>query len=314
MARLLVLGANGFIGKHLTRKLAQNSSNSIVAFDRFSDYKTTEINPFHEFSNVSIFSGDFSNRFDVLSAVQDIDYVFHLISTTNPTSSDKDPLIDIETNIKYTIELLESCVQTGVKKVIYPSSGGTVYGDIDSDSIGELTIPRPRSPYAIGKLTIENYLRYFKFKHGLEYVVYRIANPYGPGQNINGKQGVIPIFMNKLRHKESITIYGDGSMVRDYLYIDDLAEMISATYDRPNNYEEYNLGSGHGTSVMELIKLIERYSEHQFEINFTDQPASFVNKNVMDITRFNNEFSIFAITTLDAGMEKTWEYVKSINE
>lgn len=312
MAKLLVLGANGFIGKNLTKKLAENKQNDIVAFGRFSDYKTQEISAFSELDNVTVFVGDFSNRADVAAAVKNVDYVFHFISTTNPATSDREPLIDIETNMKYTVELLELCVQNGVKKVIFPSSGGTVYGDVDSSSIDELTIPKPRSPYGISKLAIENYLRYFRFNHGLDYAVYRIANPYGPGQNIQGKQGVIPIFMNLILSDRPITIYGDGSMVRDYFFIDDLVNMIASTYSLDNQHDEYNLGSGDGTSVTELIDIFEKHSGNTITRNYVDQPSSFIHKSVLNIDRFTTEFNIAPTTSLEDGIKRTWDYVKKI--
>lgn len=312
MSKIVVFGAGGFIGQHLVRSLAAKSDDEIVAFDRFSKYQAGAENPFAEINNVSIVVGDFFNRADVASVLNNANYVFHLVSSTNPAASNDNPFIDIDTDVRSTIELLQLCVEKGVKKVIFPSSGGTVYGDTDSDKIDELTVPTPRSPYGIGKLTIEHYLRYFKFKFGLDYIVYRVANPYGPGQNIFGKQGVIPIFMHKFLVGEPVTVYGDGSMVRDYVFVDDLIRMIVLSYSRDNQFSEYNLGSGSGTSVNDVLRHMEQCTGQSVSREHLAVPATFVQKSVLDISRFETEFGKQSFTDMDEGMRKTWGYVKQL--
>lgn len=312
MSKIVIFGAGGFIGQHLTESLASSFQGDIVAFDRFSSYKLDTNPPFSDLKNVQVVAGNFLNRSEVSAVLDSATYVFHLVSSTNPAASAHDPFIDMDTNVRSSIELFELCVEHDVKKVIFPSSGGTIYGDVNSDSISETTIPEPRSPYGIGKLSIEHYLRYFKFTHGLDYVVFRIANPYGPGQNIYGKQGVIPIFMNKFLLSEPLDVYGDGGMIRDYLYIDDLIQMVTKAYDKDNEHNEYNIGSGTGTTVNELINVIERSSGHTVRRNSVEVPPAFVNKSVLDISRFKNEFELQPMTTLETGISKTWDYVKEL--
>lgn len=312
MSRIVVFGAGGFIGQHLVRALAQSPDDQIVAFDRFSKLANGTDHPFQELPNVELIAGNFLNREEVSNALEGAAYVFHLISSTNPAASSKDPFIDIDTNVRSSVELFELCVEQGVKKVIFPSSGGTVYGDTDNGLINENTVPMPRSPYGIGKLTVEHYLRYFKFTSGLDYVVYRIANPYGPGQNIFGKQGVIPIFMHKFLLKEPVTIYGDGSMIRDYLYIDDLVQMMVKSYAADNHFNEYNIGSGVGESVNDILKNIEACTGQQAQKEYIEVPPTFVHKSVLDIDRFVAEFGAQSFTELSDGMRKTWEYVKQL--
>ncbi len=313
MTKSVVFGANGFIGQHLVKALAENEAMEVVAFDRFSKFKQGDTHPFTDYPNVSVVAGNFFNRDELTSVLDQATYVFHFISSTTPATSNKDPFIDIDTNVRGSIELFELCVEHGVKKVIFPSSGGTIYGDIESEKISETTVPIPRSPYGIGKLAIEQYLRYFKHSHGLDYIVYRIANPYGPGQNINGKQGVIPIFMNRFLHHEPITIYGDGSMIRDYLYIDDLIAMIMASYAKSNQFCEYNLGSGRGFSVNEIVSVIESCADFNVERQFVEVPPTFVQSSVLDMQRFISEFGDQTFTSLEKGIEKTWDYVKQLN-
>jgi UDP-glucose 4-epimerase len=313
MSKIVVFGGNGFIGRHLVTRLASgNPQASVYVFDRFSSYEEGKDAPFSKYPNITIIPGDFFNRDAVNSVLLGADYVFHLISTTNPATSESDPFIDIDTNIRSSIELFELCVENKIKKVIFFSSGGAVYGNIDSDTINEETSPQPLSPYAIGKLTIEHYLRYFKRTHGLDYVIYRIANPYGPGQNIYGKQGVIPIFMHKYAMKEPITIYGDGLMKRDYIYINDLANMIVGSYDKKNEHEIYNIGSGKGTSINELVSTIEKHTNYIVKKTYVDAPSTYIENSVLDTRRFNDEFSLEPTIGLEEGIKRTWDYVKTL--
>jgi UDP-glucose 4-epimerase len=269
--------------------------------------------PFHELPNVKVVAGNFMNRDEIENALDGADYIFHLISSTTPAESNNDPFIDIDTNVRASIQLFESCVKHNVKKVIYLSSGGSIYGDIRKERISEIVAPQPKSPYGIGKLTVENYLRYFKSTSNLDYIVYRVANPYGPGQNIYGKQGVIPIFMHKFLTHEPVIIYGDGTMVRDYLYIDDLIQLITRSYMKDNKYSEYNLGSGRGESVNDIYSNIQLCADYSVEKQFMNVPATFVHKSVLDISRYEREFGYHDFTSLADGMQRTWEYVKRLN-
>lgn len=312
MTKIVVLGANGFIGQHLTKALAADDTNEIVAFDRFSEYQDGNEHPFTQLANVEVVAGNFFNRDEVAAVLDGTAYVFHFISSTNPATSNSDPFIDIDTNVRSTVELLQLCVDHQVKKVIFPSSGGTVYGDIDSVAINEQTVPAPRSPYGIGKLTIEHYLRYFKFTSGLDYIIYRVANPYGPGQNIFGKQGVIPIFMHKFLVHEPLTIYGDGSMVRDYIYIDDLIKMMVGSYKSDNKHPVYNLGSGTGESVNQIVDAIEKCTGSIADKTYLDTPPTYIHRSVLDIQQFVNEFGLQPEVSLEEGIARTWDYVKNI--
>jgi UDP-glucose 4-epimerase len=310
VTKTVVLGGDGFIGRHLVAELASSGSERIVAFDRFALYQGGADHPWRGQPNVEVVAGDFFNRDDVAAVLDGADYVFHLVSTTNPATSLHDPLIDIDTNVRGTVELLQLCVAKGVRKVVFVSSGGTVYGNVDSDRIDESMLTAPLSPYAIGKLTIENYLRYFKFTSGLDYIVYRAANPYGPGQNILGKQGVIPIFMHSVLEKRPVTILGDGSMVRDYVYIGDLTRMIASSYAPASKHEVYNLGSGHGTTVNRLAEAIQECAGYPVEKVFSPMPPTYVQRSVLNIDRFVGEFQLSPSTSLEDGLARTWAHLK----
>lgn len=305
MARCLVLGGNGFIGSHLIESLTRKG-HQVKAFDRFG---TADIK-FEQTESIEVLAGDFLNRNDLNSALKDVEYVFHFISTTTPASAENDPLIDIETNIRMSVELFQECTAAGIKKVIFASTGGAIYGDTNShEPISEDQIPLPVSPYAIGKLTIEHYLRYFEKKFGLKSVIYRISNPYGDRQSLASRQGVIPIFLQHISKNEPIIVLGDGSMIRDYVYIEDVANMVASSFETSQN-SLYNLGSGQGVSLNELIEVIKRVTGQEIQIDHQPKPPTFVQSVVLDNSRFKNEFNLAPTISLEDGVRKTWDYVK----
>jgi UDP-glucose 4-epimerase len=306
MGKCLVLGANGFIGSHLVDSLIAEG-HTVRCFDRYgSDSKLS----FEAHERVEVFKGDFLNRDDLVHAIEGQEYVFHFISTTTPLTAENDPLIDIETNIKMSVRLFELCHQAGVKQVIFASTGGAIYGTDSDQPIPEKTTPEPISPYAIGKLTIEHYLHYFHRKFGLSSLVYRISNPYGERQSLSSKQGVIPIFLSKIYHDEPITILGNGSMVRDYIYVKDVARMIALSFlDAKKRI--YNIGSGTGSSVNEIVEVVKRTVGTEVKCQYSPVPPTFVNKVVLDTSLFRNEFGLVPEVELKEGIAKTWEYIKS---
>lgn len=306
----VVLGADGFIGSHLTEALAARGQR-VRAFDRFPDGVPRNLQ-FDECTE--LMQGDFLNRSDLAAAVAGAEYVFHFVSTTTPATSAHDPLVDVETNLRMTVELLQLCAAARVRRVIFPSTGGAVYGRGRADPFSEDDRADPISPYAICKLAIEGYLRFFHQAHRLDYLALRIGNPYGERQNIVGSQGVIPIMLNRLYHGEPLTVIGDGSMVRDYVYIDDLVEMIVRVFDRRTRHRLYNLGSGRGVSVSEIVEAIATTTGETPKIERLPDRPTDAHRVVMDVSRFVDEFGTTTATTLEEGIARTWAYVRSLSE
>lgn len=305
MPKCLVLGANGFIGSHLVDSLVAHG-NDIRAFDKYNGAQQR----FLASDAVEIFEGNFMNRQDLISALDGIDYVFHLVSTTTPVTAEDDPLIDIDTNIRMSVELFHECVNAEVKRVIFSSTGGAIYGLNDHQPYGESDLPLPISPYAIGKLTIEHYLRYFKRKHNLDSTIFRISNPYGERQAIGRKQGVIPIFLEHLADDVPITIFGDGTMKRDYIYVKDVADIVAQSISRTLPQDVYNVGSGTGVTITELIDTIENITKKKFTVEYKVAPATFVQEVVLDVRKLHADFPEGKDTlNVAAGIKKTWEYI-----
>ncbi|MGK9148856.1 NAD-dependent epimerase/dehydratase family protein [Plantibacter flavus] len=303
MASAVVIGANGFIGSHLVDALVLDG-HRVRAFDRFSTGQ-----PSFLADDVEIMRGEFLSRSDLDAAVAGMDIVFHFLSTTTPATAQDDPTLDIRTNVAQTVELLESCAAAGVGHVYFASTGGAIYGAQGRSEYVETDRTLPVSPYAIGKLTIENYLRYFQAVRGLRSTALRISNPYGTRQHKNKKQGLIPIALRQISLGEPVVKFGDGSMVRDYIFVNDVVRMISQMIGRPHEHDVYNLGSGQGFTVTEVFDSLRRVTGVDFAEEARPVPVTFVDRVVLDISRYTAEFGRPVFETLDAGVRATWDGV-----
>lgn len=305
MAKVLILGANGFVGSHLVDSLVAKG-HVVRAFDRFSSGSPR----FHSSRQVEMLPGNYLNKDDLRGALEDIEYVFHFISTTTPATAENDPTIDIETNVRMSVELFKLCVEARVKRVIFASTGGAIYGGSSTELFKETDTPCPVSPYAIGKLSIEHYLRYFKIKHGLDSISLRISNPYGERQPFHRKQGVIPIFLERIVRNQPITVLGDGTMVRDYLYVKDLTNAVASVFAERAMYEVYNIGSGYGVSVNDIIRIVGDITNKKPQINYKEVPSTFTQRFVLDTTRFEQDFGRrIATTSLEKGIQITYQHI-----
>jgi UDP-glucose 4-epimerase len=301
VAKVLVIGANGFIGSHLVDALAR-SGHEVSAFDRFRSDEPTFTS-----AGVRLIVGDFLSRADIETAVTGQDFVMHFLSTTTPATAENDPTLDIRTNVAQTVELLESCVAAQVKHFYFASTGGAIYGSQGKSEYSESDRAVPVSPYGIGKLTLENYLGYFKAKHGLSSTIFRVSNPYGTRQRADRKQGLIAIALRQITLGRPVVRLGDGSMVRDYIYVDDLVQMISSVVGAETRHVTYNMGSGRGYSVNEVLASLQRVTGESFAIDEAPKPPTFVDRVVLDTRRWRDEFGEIALTSLDAGIKKTFD-------
>ncbi len=299
MAKCLVVGGNGFLGSWLVDALV-DQGHEVSVFDRFSSGQS------YISTGVRAIVGDFMNHAHVRAALSGQEYLFHFLSATTPATAEDDPTIDIRTNIASSVELLEFAVEAGISRVFFASTGGAIYGEQAPGSISELALPAPISPYAIGKLAIEGYLRYFQKKHGLNSVAFRISNPYGPRQKSNNKQGVIPIFLNNLAAGRSVVQYGDGSMVRDFIYVEDAAKLLANVVNYEPRHPVYNIGSGEGHTIAELIGVISQVTEVELDVQVVPQPSTFVDRVVLDTSRYRAEFGEQQFVPLSEGIRRTW--------
>lgn len=308
--KILILGADGFIGSNLAKALQKENIYKIFAFDLFRGGISRNICSFDE--NLIMVPGDFLNKEDIKSALRGVDYVFHFVSLTTPGSSMNDPLVDVNTNLVGTINLLEECVKAKTRRIIFASSGGAIYGDQNKEVYHEDDVTDPISPYAISKLAVEKYLKYYKIKHGLDYLALRYSNPYGPGQNIVGSQGIIPIFLNLIKNKKPVTVFGDGSNIRDYIYIDDLINITNLIFKKNTKFSTYNIGYGKGSDINKVIQIIEDIVGKKLLVSREIERLTDVKKIVLDIERVSEETGYVPRISLESGIQKTWEKLKNI--
>jgi len=305
MKTCLILGGNGFIGSHLAEGLVKKGYDVRV----FDSFQTGMTNLETIKGKIEIIKGDFLNHADVFQALKGADYVFHYISTTVPTTAAKDPIYDVQTNLIGTVRLLQLAVASKVKRVIFPSSGGTVYGEPTSLPVQETHALNPMDPYGISKLAIEKYLNYFNRAYGLDYLILRYSNPYGERQSPHSQQGVIPVFLNRIKMGERPVIYGDGSMERDYIYVGDAVEATITALEKKTVHKIFNVGSGAGTSINRLIELMSGVAGRKIEPVYAEDTAIRVQKVVLDVSRMRDEVGWKPSTSLQEGIERTWRWL-----
>jgi UDP-glucose 4-epimerase len=255
---------------------------------------------------------DFGNRAALSDALRNVDMVFHLICTTVPKTSNDDPVFDVMSNVLETIFLLEQCVQKRVKKIIFLSSGGAVYGRQISVPVAEGSPKHPISSYGITKLTIEKYLYLFHHLYGLKSVVIRPSNPYGERQNPLGEQGVIAVFLGKIAKGLSIDIWGDGNVIKDYIYIGDLISGICKAAFTDTEHHIFNMGSGIGHSINDVVRIMNEKVDHPISVNYLTEGMFDVTRIFLDITRAKEELRWKPAVSLEDGIRRTWEFIKTI--
>ncbi len=305
----LVLGGAGFIGSHVVDVLL-GAGHRVRVFERPGcdlENLTTVLDL------VELCYGDFTKVEEhdgaLAQALEGIDLVIHLVSTVLPASSNINPLYDIETNLKSTVSLLEWAVKKGVKKIVFASSGGQVYGSAAALPISEESLTDPLSSYGIIKLTTEKYLKLFHHLHGLDYAVLRIANPYGERQKISGAQGAVAVFLGRIKSGDVIEIWGDGSVARDYLYIADLAKAILLASENITSEKLFNIGGGHPCSLNQLIALLEDASGRKVPVLYKESRSCDSLVNFLDCSRARKVLGWQPQYSFSEGLQRTWEWV-----
>lgn len=300
MAKYLFLGASGFIGKAVIQELARD--HQIRAFCRHS------VAELEEMENVEFALGDFTKAESFDEILDGVDAVIHFISTTVPSDDTSGIPDEIEQNIIPTARLLESMVRCNVKRIIFASSAGTVYGETGKNLNSEDSPLKPICAHGLQKVVIENYIQFYGRRYGLDYSIIRIANPYGWGQKDSKPQGIIPIFINKNLNNEGISVFGDGTNMRDYIFIKDLAEGICRVIEYKGPEQIFNLGYGKAYSINEVVELIEKKMGKKFsEVNYLPKRLCDVKESYVDYARFHKLLDWRPQIDIDKGLHLTIE-------
>jgi len=301
---VLVLGGNGFLGSHLVDKLVE-AGNRVRVFDRSPD-------PFRPpLPQVEYVTGSFNDQSLLAESLVGIDVVAHLISTTVPSTSNLDPIADIEGNLIATVNLLKLMKLQNVNKIVYLSSGGTVYGVPKTSPIPETHPLHPISSYGIVKVAIENYLYMAHQSNGLEYAILRASNPYGPRQGHSGVQGVIATFLSNIKNNRTIEIWGDGEVVRDFIYITDMATLIENVINS-DKQGCYNAGYGEGSSINQILEHLKNNIDIEVKTKYLDKRVFDVPHVVLDNRLAMNDFDWKPVTTIDKGIAQTWKWLQDL--
>lgn len=301
--KALLLGGNGFIGSHLTDKLIEAGWDVVVIdqLERLYDQVPQQ---------VQFIKGDFTQPDCVKKALIGVDIVFHLAWASIHEVSNKDPIADVRANLIPTIQLLEACNQVGVQKVIFLSSGGTVYGPSKQLPIPESHQNDPVTSYGITKLAVEKYLRMFEYLYGLNYVVLRPSVPYGPRQNPLGRQGAVAVFLYRVGNDLPVTIWGDGSTTRDFFYISDLVDALVVCAERENlKNRVYNIGGGEEISLIDLVSVVQDTIGKDAIINYHHPRKFDASRIVLDTRLANQELDWSPRVPLTEGVAKTWSWL-----
>lgn len=294
---IVITGGNGFIGSHLLVALAARGE-SLTVIDRGDP--RTDI----DWRNIRYFKGSFDDVDLLDDALASADLVYHLASTTVPGTANLDPAADIHGNLLGTLTLVQAMVRANCKRIVYLSSGGTVYGDPELDSVAEDATTRPISSYGIVKQAIERYLLMHQRTGLLQPTILRASNPYGPRQGKVGLQGLVSTAIARISERQPLQIWGDGLAVRDYIYISDLIElMLKACYSA--NSGIYNAGSGVGATVREIISEVSAALGIDALIEFHPARPFDVNRIVLDVSQASQVFGWHPRTTLRDGIQQT---------
>jgi UDP-glucose 4-epimerase len=301
----IIYGGAGFIGSHIAEDLLKHNMK-VSIFDK-QNASTKNIDGFID--KIEFLEGDFNNLVDINRTIKNKDYVIHLVSSTLPASSNLNPLYDVESNLVSSLNLFESCVKNHVKKVIFISSGGTVYGNPEKLPINEKHPTNPMSSYGIIKLSIEKYLSLYKNLKSLDYKILRFSNPFGERQNPLLTQGLIAHLLHRIKHKKPVEIWGNGRTVRDYFYIKDGAKAIyKSIFDRSKN-NIYNISSNKGLSVNQILDKFRRILDLDFKVNYTPSRKFDVKTNILDNRLAKKYLKWEAETKFNTALKNTWRYI-----
>jgi UDP-glucose 4-epimerase len=300
----LVLGAGGFIGINLCRVLSVAGA-SVCGYGHAPAFPAA-------LPPIRWISAEFSDRATLAGALEGVDTVFHLLGASIPAHAERDPAEDLRSNVAASVDLLGLCQTAGVRRIVYISSGGTVYGVPQSLPISEAHPTDPISAYGIHKLLMEKHLGLQTYRYGTRVMILRASNPYGPFQIPDRGQGLIATLIQRRLARRPVEIWGDGRIVRDFLHIDDLVDAMLRAAAYKGSYSVLNVGSGIGRSVLDVVASVDTVlGTKGAEILHWPGRAVDVPTNVLDVALIRRELGWEARTEWMQGLRGTAEWIAS---
>ncbi|HEX8775570.1 MAG TPA: NAD-dependent epimerase/dehydratase family protein [Pyrinomonadaceae bacterium] len=308
--RVVVLGGLGFMGSHICRELLARGY-PVRIFDRLYALRTL-VEDIED--ALEIVEGDMALTDDVMNVISEADTVIHLVHTTVPGSSMKDPAYDLSSNVVASVGWLSRLHETKVRRLIYVSSGGTVYGPPQTNPIKENHPTEPISSYGITKLTIEKYVAMYAAMFGIDYCVVRPSNVYGPGQKLHIGQGVIGVLTDRALRGEPLEVWGTGESLRDYLHVEDLVQAISGLVAYTGPQRVFNISSGVGHSVLDIIRILNGCLGFVPALLYKPDRGFDVPVNVLDSSRLHAETGWRPAIGLEDGIARTVEWLRRLQK
>ena len=302
---ILVTGGAGFIASHIVDSYVQ-LGHDVTVLDNLSTGRKKNLNPRAKFVQQDLRDAE---AMRTLFARQKFDVVNHHAAQIDVRRSVSDPVYDASVNILGVLTLLEECVKNGVKKVIFASSGGAIYGEQDYFPADEKHPTRPISPYGIAKLTTEHYLFYYKTVYGLDYVSLRYANVYGPRQNPEGEAGVVAIFTTRMLAGRPAVINGDGKQTRDYVFVGDLVRASVLALDH-NGSDVFNIGTGRESDVNTLFRILNKETGSSCEEQHGPAKKGEQMRSVLDTRKISSALGWKPTVSLEEGLARTVDYFR----
>jgi len=305
--RCVVLGGTGFLGLPIVSRLHSDGHEVRV----LSRSHPSDSPQWGGATQIRFIQGDFLNKSDMSRALQGADVVVHLATTTDPRKSNDDPASDVRDNLLGSIRLLDLMVEHGVGKIVFASSGGTVYGEPIYQPVDEDHPTNPLVPYGITKLAFEKYLLLYERMHGIRAMILRISNPFGPGQRLDRPLGAVGIFLSRAILGLPIEIWGDGQVVRDYIYVEDVADAFSRSVNYMGSGSVFNVSTGVGTSLSDLLQMCERVLGRPVERRYFPARSFDVSSSVLSSSKITRLLGWSAQTTMMEGIARTSLWIES---
>jgi len=303
--KILVTGGAGFIGSHIADELI-SLGHEVVVIDNLETGNLNNLNPEAKFYLTDIRAKELEKIF----AIEKFDVIYHQAAQMDVRRSVRDPLFDADVNVKGTLNLLQNAVRFGIKRFIFASTGGAIYGEQEVFPCDETHPTKPVSPYGITKLSVEKYLFFYAGEYDLTYTIFRYANVYGPRQNPHGEAGVVAIFAQKLLNREQPVINGDGLQTRDYVFVKDVVKANIAGLTAPAN-EIFNIGTGVETDVNTIFNLINQAAGSGAEEKHGSAKPGEQKRSVISYEKAKKVLGWEPSLTIKQGIEETVLYFKS---
>ncbi len=300
--RVALLGGGGFIGTNLALALAGKVA-LLRGFGRRRIFPAA-------WQGLTWTDGEIGSA-DVRQVIAGCDTVIHLAGTSTPGTADRRIADDAEVNVIDTLKLLDQCAELGVGRVLFISSGGTVYGVPQQLPTPEQAATDPITAYGVAKLAIEKYLKVYRQQRGLDYRILRVANPYGPYQTTRKAQGVVAAVIASALHDTPLQIWGDGGVVRDYVYVGDVVDAVVKVLGHAGESRVFNVGSGRGHDLLEVVRAVELLAGRKLRLDFLPARPVDVPVSILDPGLAGRELGWHCATSFESGLAQTLQWARN---